>query len=168
MRLAQIRNDEEVLIDTNILVYANQQKSHECKQLLRRCASREVRGVVVMPVLAELVHTLMIIEARENGWIERANPARALAERPEAVQRLARYQTHVRELLGIGMKIEPAVRADILEAMSIQREFGLLTNDALLLAVGRRLNCNSVATADQAFQNATGFMIYAPGDLSIL
>src|SRR5207249_1022811 len=127
MRLSQIHNDEEVLIDTNILVYANQQKSDECRKLLRRCAAREVKGIVPMPVVAELAHALMIIEARENGWIERANPARALSERPEIVRRLNAYQTQLYEFLGIGVRIEPALRADILGMMSIQREFGLLT-----------------------------------------
>jgi predicted nucleic acid-binding protein len=166
MKLSQIKNDEEVLIDTNILVYANQRKSDECKKLLRRCAVRDVKGIVAMPVVAELAHALMIIEARENGWIERANPARALSERPQIVRRLNAYQTQLYEFLGIGLRIEPALRADILGMMSIQREFGLLTNDALLLAVARRLNCRSVATADKAFDRASGFLIYSPEDLT--
>jgi predicted nucleic acid-binding protein len=54
---------------------------------------------------------------------------------------------------------------DILEALNIQREFGLLTNDALLLAVARRLNCSAIATADAAFQSVTGFAIYVPEDV---
>ena len=166
MRLSQIHNDEEVLIDTNILVYANQQKSDECRKLLRRCAAREVKGVVPMPIVAELAHTLMIIEARENGWIERTNPARALSERPEIVRRLNAYHTQLHEFLGIGFRIEPAIQSDVLVMMSIQREFGLLTNDALLLAVARRLNWRSIASADKAFDRATGFLVYSPNDLT--
>ena len=166
MKLSLIKNDEEVFIDTNILVYANQRKSDECKKLLRRCAVREVKGIVAMPVVAELAHALMIMEARENGWIERGNPARALSERPEIVRRLNAYQTQLHEFLGIGLRIEPAVRIDILGMMSIQREFGLLTNDALLLAVARRLNCRSVVTADKAFDRVTGFLVYSPDDLT--
>src|SRR5438034_8817650 len=112
MRLSQIHNDEEVLIDTNILVYANQQKSDECRKLLRRCAAREVKGVVAIPIVAELAHALMIIEARENGWIERGNPARALSEHPEMVRRLNAYQIQLHEFLGIGLRIEPALRSE--------------------------------------------------------
>lgn len=165
MKLTEIRASEWVVIDTNILVYANQQKCPECIQLLKRCAQREVRGIVPMPMVAELVHTLMLIEARENGWIERSNPARALAEKPELVRRLARYENQVREFLGIGLRLEPATATDILETMSIQREFGLLTNDALLLAIARRLNCSAIATADAAFRSVTGFVVYAPEDV---
>lgn len=165
MKLSEIKNDEWVVIDTNILVYANQQQSAECGQLLKRCALREVRGIVPMPMVAELVHTLMLIEARENNWIERSNPSRSLSEHPELVRRLSRCETQVRELMGIGLRLEPAIPGDIVEAMSIQREFGLLTNDALLLAVARRLNCTAIASADKAFRDLRGVLVYQPGDL---
>ena len=108
----------------------------------------------------------MLIEARENNWIERANPSRALAERPDLVRRLSRYESQVREFFGIGLRVEPAMAPDVLEAVRIQHETGLLTNDALLLAVARRLNIESIATADKAIAAAPGFSIYAPGDIS--
>lgn len=166
MKLSDIKAGEWVVIDTNILVYANQGKSEECVQLLRRCALKDVHGIVPMPMVAELVHALMLIEARENGWIERSNPARALAERPELVRRLSRYEVSIREFLGIGLRLEPATAVDVIEALSIQREFGLLTNDALLLAIARRLNCSSIASADSMFGRAQRFAVYAVGDIS--
>jgi predicted nucleic acid-binding protein len=166
MRLAEIRAGEWVVIDTNILVYINQGRSRECLEFLGRCASGELRGVVPVPMVAELVHALMLIEARENNWIERANPSRALSERPDLVPRLSRYETQMREFFGIGLRVEPATSADVLEAMRIQREAGLLTNDALLLAAARRLNIEAVASADRAIARAPGFAVYAPGDVS--
>jgi len=165
MKLSEIRAGEWVVIDTNILVYANQQKSAEAIQLLRRCAAREVLGIVPMPMVAELMHTLMLIEARENGWIQKSNPTRALSEHPELVRRLSRYETQVREFLGMGLRIEAVTTVDIIEAMNIQREIGLLTNDALLLASVRRLNCSAIASADQAFRTIKGVLIYQPSDL---
>lgn len=170
MKPGDIKNGEWVVIDTGILVYANQQKCPECIQLLKRCALREVRGIVPMPVVAELVHALMLIEARENKWIEsaatlegrRSSPARTLAERPELIRRLSRYENQVREFLGIGLRLEPASPADILEAMKLQREFGLLPNAALLLAIARRLNCSAIASADAALPSVQGFVVYRP------
>jgi predicted nucleic acid-binding protein len=163
--LSSIRAGAWVAIDTNILVYANQQRSPECVEFLTRCASGELQGVVPVSMVAELVHALMLIEARENNWIERANAARALAERPDLVRRLTRYEIQMREFSGIGLRIEPVGAADILEAMRIQKEAGLLTNDALLLAVARRLNCEAVASADKAIAQAPGFSVFAPGDI---
>jgi predicted nucleic acid-binding protein len=164
--LSSIRPGVWVAIDTNILVYANQRRSPECVGFLERCASGELQGVVPAPMVAELVHALMIIEARENNWIERANPARALAERPDLVCRLTRYEASMREFLAIGLRIEPVGATDVIEAMRVQREAGLLTNDALLLAVARRLNCEAVATADKGIAAAPGFSVFAPADIS--
>jgi predicted nucleic acid-binding protein len=163
--LSSIRAGAWVAIDTNILVYANQRRSPQCVELLRRCASGELQGVVPLPMVAELVHALMLIEARENNWIERANAARSLAERPELVRRLTRYELQMREFFGIGLRLEPAGTADILEAMKIQKEAGLLTNDALLLAAARRLDCEAVASADKAIAGAPGFSVFAPTDI---
>jgi predicted nucleic acid-binding protein len=71
----------------------------------------------------------------------------------------------MREFFGIGLRIEPVGAADILEAMRIQKEAGLLTNDALLLATARRLNCGIVASADRTIARAPGFTVYVPGDI---
>lgn len=154
-----------VAIDTNVIVYANQRRSPECIELLKRCASGELQGIVPVPMVAELVHTLMLIEARENNWTDRANAARALAERPDLVRRLVRYEIQMKEFFGVGLRIEPVGAADILEAMKIQKEAGLLTNDALLLAVARRLNCEAVASADKMIALAPDFNVFSPADL---
>lgn len=163
--LSSIRAGAWVAIDANILVYANQRRSAECLGFLERCASGELQGVVPMPMVAELIHALMLIEARENNWIERGNPARALAERPDLVRRLTRYEAQMREFFAIGLRVEPLGTPDVLEAMRIQREAGLLTNDALLLAAARRLNCEAVASADRAIAQAPGFDVFAPADI---
>jgi len=163
--LSSIPAGSWVAIDTNVLVYANQRRSPECMELLKRCVSGELQGIVPFPMVAELVHALMLIEARENNWIDRANAARALAERPDLIRRLTRYEIQMREFFGIGLRIEPAGAADILEAMRIQKEAGLLTNDALLLAVARRLNCEAVASADKAIAQAPSFRVFCPADV---
>src|SRR4030043_1871458 len=136
--LPSIRAGTWVAIDANILVYANQRRSPQCVALLRRCASGELQGVVPVPMVAELAHALMLIEARENNWIERANAARALAERPDLVRRLTRYEIQMREFFGIGLRIEPAGAADILEALRIQKKAGVVPNEGPLPAVGPR------------------------------
>lgn len=165
MNLNDIRAGDLVVLDANILVYANQQLSPQSAALLGRCARGDVTGIVPMPMAAELMHTLMLIEARQTGQIDRPMPAQVLAEKPDSVRRLINYQRQMHEFLGMGLRIESALATDLLEAMAVQREFGLLTNDALLVAIARRLNCDAIASADKAFQRLRGFMIYAPDDL---
>jgi predicted nucleic acid-binding protein len=51
--------------------------------------------------------------------------------------------------------------------LEFQQRFGLLTNDSLNLAVGRRLGLTDVASADRGFDAAQGFMIYKPSDVVV-
>jgi predicted nucleic acid-binding protein len=69
MNLESIQRGETIIIDANILIYAIQQESKQCKKFLMRCAGDEIPGVLPLHILAEVMHILMISEARENGWI---------------------------------------------------------------------------------------------------
>ena len=116
-------------------------------------------------VLAEIMHNLMTAEARENGWIKSPNPARQLAAQPELVKKLMRYEDFVRDILTIGFQLESLTHEDFLTAMTVQRRFGLLTNDALSVALALRLRVKSFASADKAFSRVQGLLVYAPEDL---
>ena len=101
--LSSIRGGAWVAIDTNILIYANQRRSLECIGFLERCASESIQGVVPVPMVAELVHALMLIEARENNWIERGQPRPLPGRASRLVRRLSRYEIQMREFFGIGL-----------------------------------------------------------------
>lgn len=166
MRLTDLKNGEYVLIDANVILYAIQQKSAQCYRFLQQCVEENVRGVLPTHILAEVMHTLMIAEAKDNGWISGPNPARKLGEQPHRVSALMRYEKMIRDLLNLGLVLESLQREDFLTAMNVQRQSGLLTNDSLLAAIGLRLRINSIATADRAFERVQGMMIYSPDDVS--
>jgi hypothetical protein len=86
MNLNQIPKSDIVLIDANIILYALWGKSEQCKRLIRRNAEGEVYAVTTPHIVAEVMHQLMVAEARENGWITGSNPARQLAEQSERVE----------------------------------------------------------------------------------
>ena len=165
MILNQVQKDSIVLVDANIILYAIRNKSDQCKDIIRRCAEREVYGVITPHIIAEVMHRLMIAEARENGWIAGANPAKRLSEQPERVKMLFRYEQAVKNLLATGMRCEPVEREDILSSLRVQRESGLLTNDALLVAVSERLRIQAIASADNTFAQVRGVILYSPDDL---
>jgi len=83
----------------------------------------------------------------------------------DLVRKLARSEIQVREFLNLGLRLEPVFPADVLEAVRVQRESGLLTNDSLLLAVLRRLNVRILATADTAFRDISGWIVLSPDDV---
>ncbi len=165
MNLNEIKKSEVVLLDANILIYGVLQKSDQCMRLLRRCSEREVIGIVGLQQFAEVMHRLMMVEARENGWVSGGNPVKSLSERPERVRAMNRYADAVKGLLASGFKFEPTTNEDFLCALSLQRQYGVLTNDALFLAIAERLRIEAIASADNTFAKVRGVILYSPDDL---
>lgn len=167
MNLSKIPANQFVLLDANIFIYALQQQSRQCIHLLQRCAEEQVIGYIADTILAEVMHTLMIAETRDNNWISGSNPARQLSEQPKRVMALLRYEGLLRDILSMGLRIESLQQEDFISALAVQRQSGLLTNDALLVAMAVRLRIKSIASADQAFKRVQGITLYSPDDLLI-
>jgi len=166
MNLLQIPQQQPVIIDTNIFVYAAQRNSKQCIKLLEKCATDEMFGILPTHILAELTHVLMLAEARDLGLINGPNPAKQLSENPNKIKALNRYEILIRDLLSIGLKLESLQREDFLTAMSLQRQYGLLTNDALFLAIAIRLRVTAIVSADSIFKNIQGIFLYSPDDIN--
>ncbi len=165
MNLDDVRNRDVIILDANIFVYGALEMSEQCMRLLRRCAARDVTGVVGLQQMAEVMHRLMMIEARENKWTPGANPAKTLANHPDRVRSLNRYEQAVKGFFASGFRFETLMKEDFGIALSLQRQFGLMTNDALLAAMAERLRIQSIASADTSFANVRGMMLYQPDDV---
>ena len=164
MNLNDILGNSRVFVDANIVLYALQHRSRQCRAFLSRCDSGAVEGYISTVVLAEIAHRRMTQEAQQRG-ISGGNPSRQLAERPEMVRQLSVYAEDVRDLIDGGLIIEPVRPEDFLVALEIQEQHGLLTNDSLNLAVAKRLGIREIATADKAFDSVQGAIVYKPEDL---
>lgn len=165
MRIKDIPVGSAALTDANILVYANQQKSKECMDLVTRCADLEITVLLTTHIFSEIMHALMLNEARSRGLLTGNNPARKLSEKPTLIQSLTDYQNKARKIITAGFIIEPVVREDFFSALTIQKQYGLLTNDSLLIAAAHRLGIKAIASADKAFRNIPSIDLYEPGDL---
>jgi predicted nucleic acid-binding protein len=166
MNLLIIPSEQPVIIDANIFIYANQRASTQCVKLLERCANNEVYGILPAHILAEVMHVLMLAEAKDKGLLKGQNPAKQLSKNPQRVKSLNRYESLIRDLLAIGLQLEPLQREDFITALTLQRQYGLLTNDALFLAIATRLRVTSIVSADSVFKNIQGIFHYSPDDLN--
>ncbi|TVR55734.1 MAG: PIN domain-containing protein [Puniceicoccaceae bacterium] len=164
MNLADLRDGACVLVDANLLLYGLRRSSQQSLALLQRCASGAIEGVITTIILAEFNHRRMIQEAQAQGLVS-ANPARALGERRNILSRLSAYAEEVRNLISGGLSVEPVLPGDFRLALEFQKNFLLLTNDSLNLAVARRLGVTDIATADKAFESVQGFTVYHPTDI---
>ncbi|NVM57973.1 MAG: type II toxin-antitoxin system VapC family toxin [Desulfobacterales bacterium] len=76
------------------------------------------------------------------------------------------FQPGPRGYFGLGF--EPATRIDLLEdAFELQRKYGLLTNDSVVLANALRLGAEVLASADAAFQQIPEPVVASPSDLRV-
>ena len=166
MNLTEITNGATIFIDANILIYAIERRSPQCRLLLERCDSEAVYAFSSILALGELCHRRMINEAKEAGLITGSNPARILGEKRSSIPQLSAYADNVRDLLDSSINFEPVHSQDFYVALELQRQHGLLTNDSLNLAVAKRLGIQGIATADKGFDNVQGLIVYKPEDIS--
>ena len=165
MNLTMIEASDNLILDANIVLYAIQRKSDQCINLIARIAAGEVTCFVSTHILAEVMHVLMIEEARSTGSITGGNPARKLSENPGTVRSLFQYEFLFEDLLNIGLDIVEVTKGDLLDALNIQRQYGLLTNDSLIIAVSKRLGVTKLVSADSIFERVRNITLYTPDDL---
>jgi predicted nucleic acid-binding protein len=168
MNLDDIPSGSLCVLDTNILIYAEQKASLQVERLMRRIEEQDMTGVLPQPVWQETVHRLMITEAIMLGHIRGPNPARQLAEKPDVVKKLSMYRDKVRALVTLGLTFEPCHESDLLgRALEIQERHGLLTNDSLIAAIALRIKADVLVSADARFQAIRELETYAPSDLKL-
>ena len=139
MSLDDIPGGSLCVIDTNVLLYAEQGVSGQAQRLLRRCSKGELIGTLPQNVWQELTHRLLLAEVMMKHGSD-GNPAARPADRPNVVRTLNLYQMKVRALVDLGLRFERCEQGDLLQsAFDLQKRYGLPTNDAVILAVAVRL-----------------------------
>jgi predicted nucleic acid-binding protein len=168
MNLDDIPSGSLCVLDTNILLYAEQGASLQSQRLLRRIEQLDVTGVLPQPVWQETMHRLMLTEAIMLGHVRGPNPARQLARKPEVVKRLTLYREKIGALITLGLGFEPCRETDLWEkALEIQERYGLLTNDSLIVAMALRIEAEALASTDAGFGNIKEIRVYVPSDVKL-
>lgn len=168
MNLDDISTGSLCVVDTNVLIYAEQGVSPQAQRFVRRCSSGELKAVLPQTVWQELTHKLMLAEAMMRGLTPGGNPAARLAAKPEAIRGLTLYRAKVKSLLDLGFGFEPCQLTDLIErAFTLQEQHGLLTNDAVVLAVALRLKADALVSSDKAFRSVEELDVYYPTDLRL-
>lgn len=166
VNLDDIPSGSLCVVDTNILIYAEEGVSNQAQRLLRRCARGELFGVLPQTVWQEVTHKLMLAEAMMKGLISGGNPAAKLSSKPEAIKGLSIYRAKVQALVDLGLGFEACTLKDLTKtAFGLQEKYGLLTNDAVVLAVAIRLKTDALVSGDKAFYGVKEVAVHAPTDL---
>lgn len=160
-----IRQGTMVFVDANIFIYHFTGVSDECTAILRACECKEIKGVTSSHVLLEVSHRLMCLEALSKGLVSPGGVAKKLQSSPSIVQSLSVYSDSVKSIKHIGLEILSIGLPVIIEALRIQHDYGLLTNDSIILALMRSIGCSVLASADSSFECIPFVQTVVPADI---
>jgi len=167
MNLDDIQNGSLCVVDTNVLLYAEQGLSQQAQRLIRRCSTGDLIGVLPQTVWQELTHKLMLAEALMMERVSGPNAGRKLSRQPDIVKRLGLYKDKILALLNMGLGFEACMKEDLLvNAFRYQEQYGLLTNDSVIVAIAVRLKADVLVTADAAFQKISEIPVAMPSDIT--
>jgi predicted nucleic acid-binding protein len=165
MTFEAIEEGSAVFIDANVFIYHFVGASPQCTALLARCESRQLRGATSALVAAEVCHRLMTIEAVQRKLVSPANVVRKLAARPDLARQLVTYEAAVESIPSMGVEVSPLTEETLMHGLRLQRRYGLLTNDSLIVATMLRLGFRLLATADRRLTAVHEIETAGPTDL---
>lgn len=165
MTIDQVPAGGSVFIDANILVYhfeRHPQFGPSCQRLIERVERQDIEGITSTNLLGEIGHRLMMIEAAALPGAAGGRALNRLKQQPAVVQQLSRFQTAIEAILQSQIRVVTVATTNISRGAAISRHFGLLTNDALTLALMQHYGLSNIASNDADFDRVPGITRYAP------
>jgi predicted nucleic acid-binding protein len=164
MILTDLVDGESVFLDANILVYhfaPHPQYGQACHDLVQRVEKQALLGYTSTAVLSELAHHLMTFEASAVfGWTSKV--VQRLGQNPSAVMQLSKFHKSLVEVPNLGIQILTIPETLIETAAMVSRQTGLLSNDALIVALMQANGLTKLASHDADFDRVPGLTRYAP------
>lgn len=165
MTFADLTTGDAVFVDANTLIHLfepHPQLGSFCQQLIQRIDNQDLVGFTSSHVVSEVSHRLMTMEAnRVLGW-SITGIGNRLRTNPHEVRNLNLFRRAVEQIAQSRLQFLPITPPLLVAAMTFCQQVGLLTNDALTVAVMQAHGLNKVASSDTDFDSVPGITRYAP------
>jgi predicted nucleic acid-binding protein len=165
MIFADLQAGDAVFLDANTFVYhaaPDPILGPPCSHLLQRIENQELVGYTSLHLLPEVAHKMMTTEANARlGW-PFAGMANRLRRHPPEVQKLTAHRLTLDRIVHSRLQILPFTVALMLAASMVSQQYGLLTNDAIVVAVIQAHGLTKLASHDGDFDRVPGITRYAP------
>jgi predicted nucleic acid-binding protein len=156
-------------VDANILYYHfidTPPLSDPCTTFLERAASGNIQVYTSLRNLSDAVRKVMLTEAATMFGRNRAGLVNWLQRNQHRITELSFFRHATASLSKMVLPLLPADAALIEEGANVSAQFGLLTNDALIVALMRRQGLTNLVTNDDDFDAIPGLTIWKPRERS--
>jgi predicted nucleic acid-binding protein len=165
MIFADLLPGDSVFVDANTLIYhfgPHPMFGLACNQLIQRIENHELHGFTSTHVLGEVAHQLMIVEASQlPGW-GLGKVKQRLQKQPGVLQNLTRFRSAVDTVLQSSLQVLTIAPSILGRAVLLSQQHGLLTNDALVVAMMQANGLSNLASHDTDFDRVPAITRYAP------
>jgi predicted nucleic acid-binding protein len=165
MTFADLPTGANVFIDANTFVYAfsnHPQFGQPSRTLLERVDRGELSGTTSAHTLVESAHRLMTLEAcAKFNWPFHGIASR-LRRHPAELQQLSAFRQAIDQALKSKIHVFAVQPKHVLDAADVSRQCGLLSNDALVVAVMQANGLTAIASHDADFDRVPTLSRYAP------
>jgi predicted nucleic acid-binding protein len=165
MTFADLRAGDSVFVDANTLIYhctLDPVHGSACTDLLDQIGHGIFTGFTSTHVLSEVAHRLMALEASRLLGRPQKGMAYYLKRHPAEVQRLAGFRQAIEDISIGNLRILPIPAALIVSAAALSQQTGLLSNDALVVAIMLANGLTKLASNDADFDRVPGLTRDAP------
>lgn len=156
---------ERVFVDANVFVYDFTPVAlygPSSNALLKRFEKRELRGFTSSLILHDVAHRAMTLEACQSlGW-PYTGIGRRLRNNPAEIGKLTRFRQMLHEILALGVDVLHVTSDHVLLAADLSRKHGLLSGDALVVAMMQSNGLVNLASGDADFDRVSGIVRYSP------
>jgi predicted nucleic acid-binding protein len=133
-----------------------------CDQLAQRIDNLELQGFTSTHVLGEVTHRLMTTEACTSLGYLQTGVGNRLRTHPHDVRKLHAFRRALDHAVQSNLQILTVTPATLVTAADICQQVGLLTNDALIVALMQAHALTKLASSDKDFDRVPGITRYAP------
>ncbi len=165
MTFDDIPAGSSLFVDANTFIYYFEPHpvfGPPCQPLFPRIENHEVQGFTSAAVLADVVHRVMTLEAASLFSRPMTGMANWLKQHPAEILQLTGHRLAVDDISLIGIVVLPITGSLVSLAADVSRQYGLLTNDALVISVMRQQGLTLLASHDADFDRVPGLTRYAP------
>lgn len=136
--------------------------SAACLTLLDRVIAGRISVAVCVPVLSDVIHKVMISEAAQLTGHDRSGMVGYLGKHSEIIKRLVEYPMAMERLDVVPMTILPVDDQLLRNAARLAVRHGLLTNDAMIVALLQRHAIAHLVSNDDDFDSVPGITVRKP------